>query len=90
MMRIARHRHFLMTMIALIGAISAAFSGFFGGRVFQHHWDQGDLSRWDFLFWSSGVALTFLVVALVCGAGFLMFVWLGRLNGRDASSNPTL
>jgi disulfide bond formation protein DsbB len=78
----ARHRRRLaITFVAFIGAISAAPSGFSGGRVTQHHLDLGGGSNWNFLNDESNVAVWLLVLALVCGAAFLVLVW------REASGN---
>lgn len=80
---IARHpRRLAITLVALIGAMSAAFGGFFGGRVLQHHADLGGGSDWDYLNGTLSIATSLCLLALICGAVFLGLVWWkGRHDG---------
>jgi hypothetical protein len=64
-----------ITFVAFIGAISAAFGGFFGGRFLQHHADFGGGSDWSYLNDTLGVAVWLCLLAIICLAVFLMLVW---------------
>jgi ABC-type Fe3+ transport system permease subunit len=79
----ARHRRRLaITLIAFAGAISAAFSGFSGGRFLQHHVDFGGGSDWSHLNNTLSIAEWLGLLALVCGVVFLVLVWW-RGHGND-------
>jgi H+/Cl- antiporter ClcA len=64
-----------ITFVAFMGAISAAFSGFSGGRLVQHHLDFGGGSDWSYLNDQLGVAVWLCLLAFICGAAFLVLVW---------------
>jgi hypothetical protein len=86
MMWVARNgMRLAITAVAFAGAISAAFSGFVGGRALQHHSDLGDGSDWAYLMSQSDIALVLLALALVCGCIFVVMVWW---NSSSRSSNP--
>ena len=73
---IAGHRRRLaITFVAFIGAFSATFGGFFGGRFLQHHADLGGGSNWDYLNGTFNVAIWLCLLALICGVVFLVLVW---------------
>jgi hypothetical protein len=80
---IAQHRRRLaITFVAFMGAISAAFSGFSGGRFLQHHLDFGDGSDWSYLNDKLGVAIWLCLLACICGV-FLVLVWWKRHTNDD-------
>jgi hypothetical protein len=83
MNRIARHpRRLAITLVAFIGAMSAAFGGFLGGRVLQHHADLGGVSDWGYLNETLNIATWLCLLALICGAVFPALVWWkGRHDG---------
>ncbi|MBR0851151.1 hypothetical protein JQ543_25635 [Bradyrhizobium diazoefficiens] len=80
---IARHpRRLAITLVAFIGAMSAAFGGLFGGRVLQHYADFGGGSDWDYLNGTLSIATWLCLLAVVSGAVFLGLVWWkGRHDG---------
>lgn len=80
--QIARHpRRLAITLVAVIGAMSAAFGGFYGGRFLQHYADLGGGSDWDYLNGAFIIATSLCLLALVCGAVFLGLVWwMGRYD----------
>ncbi|MES2195422.1 MAG: hypothetical protein V4517_13465 [Pseudomonadota bacterium] len=71
-----RHRRRLaITFVALAGAISAALSGFSGGRFLQHHLDLGGGSDWNYLNDKLSVAVWLGLLACICLVVFLGLVW---------------
>jgi MFS family permease len=73
---IARHRRRLaITFVGFVGAISAAFGGFFGGRFLHHHADLGGSSDWGYLNGTFNAATWLCLLALICGVMFLVLVW---------------
>ena len=71
-----RHRRRVaVTLVAFIGAISAALGGFFGGRFLQHHVDLGDGSDWSYLNDTLSLAVWLSILAFICGVLFLVLVW---------------
>jgi hypothetical protein len=83
MNRVARHpRRLAITLVAFIGAMSAAFGGFLGGRVLQHHADLGGVSDRGYLNETLNIATWLCLLALICGAVFPALVWWkGRHDG---------
>jgi H+/Cl- antiporter ClcA len=81
---LARHRRRLaITFVAFIGAISAALSGFSGGRLVQHHADFGGGSHWSYLNDQISAALWLCLLAFICGAVFLVLVWSKGHRSQD-------